>query len=104
VILIDETSKGGSLVRLCITGCAGFLGYWVAAQCLDAGIEVDGVDDLSSTYHASLKEWRPASVTTWRRSDRCAIGRSGLMEAKSRPLAAPEKFLDRTYEEAASRA
>lgn len=45
-------------MRLCITGCAGFVGYWVGSQCLDAGIEVDGIDDLEPTYDASLKEWR----------------------------------------------
>ena len=49
-------------MRLCITGCAGFLGYWVASQCLDAGIEVDGVDDLSSTHDVLLKEWRLAQL------------------------------------------
>ena len=55
-------------MRLCITGCAGFLGYWITTQCLDAGIEVDGVDDLSSTYDASLKEWRLAQL----------VGRTGF--------------------------
>jgi UDP-glucuronate 4-epimerase len=45
-------------VRFCVTGCAGFVGYWVVSHCLDAGIEVDGIDDLEPTYDSSLKEWR----------------------------------------------
>lgn len=45
-------------MRLCISGCAGFLGYWVSSLCLDARIEVDGIDNLDSSYDASLKEWR----------------------------------------------
>ncbi|MEE8593296.1 MAG: NAD-dependent epimerase/dehydratase family protein [Candidatus Bipolaricaulota bacterium] len=45
-------------MRLCITGCVGFVGYWVVSLCLDAGIEVDGIDDLTPTYNLALKEWR----------------------------------------------
>lgn len=45
-------------MRLCITGCVGFVGYWVVSLCLDAGIEVDGIDDLTPTYNVALKEWR----------------------------------------------
>lgn len=45
-------------MSLCITGCAGFVGYWVVSLCLDAGIEVDGIDDLAPTHDGALKEWR----------------------------------------------
>jgi UDP-glucuronate 4-epimerase len=45
-------------MRLCITGCAGFVGYWVVSLSLDAGIEVDGIDNLDSAYDITLKEWR----------------------------------------------
>jgi len=45
-------------VRLCITGCAGFVGYWVALRCLDAGFEVHGIDSLKPGYDVSVTKWR----------------------------------------------
>lgn len=45
-------------MRLCITGCAGFVGYSVATLCLDTGIEVHGVDHLGPGDDLPLKEWR----------------------------------------------
>ena len=55
-------------MHLCITGCAGFVGYWVASICLDAGFSVHGIDDLKTTYDHSLREWRLQQL----------LGRSGF--------------------------
>ncbi len=41
-----------------VTGCAGFIGYFVAKQLLDEGREVLGVDNLNDYYDVKLKEYR----------------------------------------------
>lgn len=45
-------------MRLCITGCAGFIGYWVTSRCLDAGFEVHGIDSLTPGHDPSITQWR----------------------------------------------
>ncbi len=45
-------------MRLCITGCAGFIGYWVTSRCLDAGFEVHGIDNLNPGHDISITKWR----------------------------------------------
>jgi UDP-glucuronate 4-epimerase len=41
-----------------VTGCAGFIGYHVAARLLSAGIAVIGIDNLSTYYDVNLKRAR----------------------------------------------
>jgi len=45
-------------VRVCVTGCAGFIGLEVVSQCLDAGIDVEGIDALVPNEHLALQQWR----------------------------------------------
>lgn len=41
-----------------LTGCAGFIGAFVARKLLEAGHEVVGVDNLNDAYDPRLKDWR----------------------------------------------
>jgi nucleoside-diphosphate-sugar epimerase len=41
-----------------VTGAAGFIGSHVAAQLLDRGDEVIGLDSLNDAYDVRLKDWR----------------------------------------------
>lgn len=41
-----------------LTGCAGFIGAYVAQDLLEAGHEVFGVDNLNDAYDPRLKDWR----------------------------------------------
>ncbi len=41
-----------------LTGCAGFIGAYVAQDLLKAGHEVVGVDNLNDAYDPRLKDWR----------------------------------------------
>jgi nucleoside-diphosphate-sugar epimerase len=41
-----------------VTGCAGFIGSYVAQDLLEAGHEVIGVDNLNDAYDPRLKDWR----------------------------------------------
>jgi nucleoside-diphosphate-sugar epimerase len=62
------------MARYLVTGAAGFIGARVAAQLLDQGDAVVGVDDLNDAYDVRLKEWRLANLEarhgfTFRRMD-----------------------------------
>lgn len=46
-----------------LTGAAGFIGHWVAAQLLDAGAELVGIDSLNDAYDPRIKEWRLAQLS-----------------------------------------
>ncbi len=50
-----DVSAGNPIV---VTGCAGFIGYHLSRQLLDAGIDVLGLDSLTAYYDVSLKESR----------------------------------------------
>lgn len=57
-----------------VAGAAGFIGAAVAAELLDAGHAVLGVDDLNDTCDVRLKHWRldrlaPRAGFTFRRAD-----------------------------------
>src|SRR5690625_5619482 len=41
-----------------LTGCAGFIGMYVAQRLLDAGHEVVGIDNLNDYYDPALKDYR----------------------------------------------
>ncbi|MGH2436602.1 MAG: NAD-dependent epimerase/dehydratase family protein [bacterium] len=45
-------------MRILLTGCAGFIGWKVCEQLLDAGHKVTGVDNLHAAYDLRLKTWR----------------------------------------------
>ncbi|MCX6093837.1 MAG: NAD-dependent epimerase/dehydratase family protein [Candidatus Bipolaricaulota bacterium] len=45
-------------MKICVTGCAGFIGAYVVTCALRAGLSVVGVDNLSADYDVRLKEWR----------------------------------------------
>lgn len=44
--------------KILLTGCAGFIGYQVANELLQSGIEVVGIDNLNDYYDIRLKQWR----------------------------------------------
>ena len=44
--------------KLLVTGAAGFIGFHVAKRCLQAGIEVVGLDNLNEYYDVTLKRAR----------------------------------------------
>jgi UDP-glucuronate 4-epimerase len=48
------------MARVLITGVAGFIGYHVAARCLDRGDVVVGIDNLNPYYDPALKQSRLA--------------------------------------------
>lgn len=45
-------------MHILITGCAGFIGYWLSKKCLEYGFNVHGLDNLNDYYDVSLKESR----------------------------------------------
>lgn len=53
-----EPSASDSPGTFLVTGCAGFIANRVAAQLLDAGHRVVGVDNVNDYYDTSLKEHR----------------------------------------------
>ena len=42
-------------MKILLTGCAGFIGYFTARRLLDAGAEVVGIDNINSYYDTDLK-------------------------------------------------
>jgi nucleoside-diphosphate-sugar epimerase len=46
------------VATILVTGAAGFIGSNVAAQLLDRGDEVIGIDSLNDAYDVRLKRWR----------------------------------------------
>lgn len=44
--------------RVLLTGAAGFIGARVAAQLVEAGVEVHGIDNLNNYYDPRLKQYR----------------------------------------------
>jgi UDP-glucuronate 4-epimerase len=46
------------MARFLVTGVAGFIASQVAAQLLDRGDEVVGIDNLNTAYDVRLKHWR----------------------------------------------
>jgi nucleoside-diphosphate-sugar epimerase len=46
------------VATILVTGAAGFIGSNVAAQLLDRGDEVIGIDSLNDAYDVRLKHWR----------------------------------------------
>lgn len=43
---------------ICVTGCAGFIGYHICKRLLAAGHEIIGLDNLNTYYHVDLKQHR----------------------------------------------
>ncbi len=52
-------------MKILITGCAGFIGFWLSKKCLDAGFEVIGIDNLNDYYDVTLKEARLKQLTVY---------------------------------------
>ena len=50
------------MLRILVTGCAGFIGSQVVRRLLDLGHMVQGVDNLNDYYSARLKQWRLNSL------------------------------------------
>jgi len=42
-------------MKILVTGCAGFIGYFTARRLLDTGAEVVGIDNINSYYDTDLK-------------------------------------------------
>ncbi|MCL2026521.1 MAG: NAD-dependent epimerase [Leptospirales bacterium] len=45
-------------MKILVTGCAGFIGYFTVRRLLDAGAEVVGIDNINSYYDTNLKYTR----------------------------------------------
>src|SRR5690625_3197414 len=45
-------------MKTLLTGCAGFIGMYVAQRLLGAGHEVVGIDNLNDYYDPALKDYR----------------------------------------------
>ncbi len=59
-------SSRGSSGRLLVTGCAGFIGFFVTKALLEEGYEVVGVDDMNDYYDVKLKFWRLEILSGYR--------------------------------------
>jgi nucleoside-diphosphate-sugar epimerase len=46
------------LLKIVITGCAGFIGSRVASLLVEQGHQVLGIDNLSDAYDVRMKDWR----------------------------------------------
>lgn len=44
--------------HVCVTGCAGFIGWKVTELLLAQGCVVTGIDNLNDSYDTRLKQWR----------------------------------------------
>lgn len=51
-------------MRVLITGCAGFIGYWLSLKALQQGHDVVGVDNLNDYYDVALKQERLNQLKT----------------------------------------
>jgi nucleoside-diphosphate-sugar epimerase len=58
------SGRGEPDLKICVTGCAGFIGAYVVTCALRAGYSVLGVDNLSADYDVRLKEWRLKRLLT----------------------------------------
>ena len=50
------------MAKYLVTGAAGFIGYWVCRELLNAGNKVVGIDNLNDYYDIRLKNWRLAQL------------------------------------------
>ena len=50
-----------NVVKLLVTGAAGFIGFHTARRLLERGEEVVGLDNLNSYYDPGLKAARPGA-------------------------------------------
>ena len=46
------------MIKILITGVAGFIGYHCAKKLLDSGMQIVGIDNLSDYYSIDLKNDR----------------------------------------------
>src|SRR4030042_3657765 len=46
------------MIKIILTGCAGFIGQKTAEFLLDKGFEVIGIDNMNDYYDVRIKEWR----------------------------------------------
>lgn len=51
------------MARILVTGCAGFIGFYVARRLVEEGHEVFGLDNLNEYYDVNLKKARLSQLT-----------------------------------------
>ena len=62
----DSVARNFGIVKILVTGAAGFIGFHTALRFLARGDAVVGLDNLNDYYDVSLKEARLAQLTTHR--------------------------------------
>src|SRR6185436_6906356 len=55
---VPDLGRGRTVVKILVTGAAGFIGYHVSRRLLERGDDVVGIDNLNDYYDPSLKEAR----------------------------------------------
>ena len=68
------------MMRVLVTGSAGFIGFHLSRRCLEAGHSVLGLDSFSTYYDVSLKEARNAILETY---DDFRVARVALEDAEA---------------------
>ena len=68
------------MMRVLVTGSAGFIGFHLSRRCLEAGHSVLGLDSFSTYYDVSLKEARNAVLETY---DDFRVARVALEDAEA---------------------
>jgi UDP-glucuronate 4-epimerase len=53
-----KTHEGDSLLKILVTGSAGFIGWKVTEKLLERGNQVVGIDNMNTYYDPRMKEWR----------------------------------------------
>lgn len=56
--------EGGFILKILITGAAGFIGYNLSSELLARGYDIIGIDNMNNYYEVSLKNARLSNLKT----------------------------------------